>query len=422
MNAHIARYFSFIGSSAIAAASLVACGGGNVDTTPPTVLLGTIAVSAMTNAPACGFDAVNVTISKVRFHTNFNAAPDASGWVELAFAKKINLLNLATVLGGATTDLGAVSLPVGNYTQMRLVLDANTSGTANTVKLAGASAELALETGTALTAGYKMPIDLTVASGGTASAVLDFDACGSIQTRGTTYVLKPRARIIPAALNGISGFISTAMLSSKVVITAQQNGGIVTTTSPNSTTGEFLLPRLPAGNYDVVINADAKASAVIGAVPVAATGATAVSTAAAPITLATSAVSAITGKIIYTLPAVAPDDGTWASASQIIAANTTVGNVATTITYRFQPADVSSGAYAFNNLPRASVQFALYKSTLPLTLAAATTSLTTGHYLVQAIASGFSNKVTTVAVGTGAASNNVNVATANATLADIPMP
>jgi hypothetical protein len=417
MDNNLARYLGLIATTT-ATIALTACGGGGDDNAPstPTVTKGTIAVNLMKDAPACGFDAVNVTVSKLRFRQDFNTDPNASGWTELNFspAKKINLLNPASVPGGAASPLGEVELPTGLYTQMVLVLDPNASGTANTVQLAGQTAEIPLETAATVASGVRVPIDLKVGDGQKLDVLFDFNACDSIQMRGTTYVLKPRPRPVPAVLNGIGGFVDKTALASNVVITAQKAGTILATTVPNPGTGEFVLPRLPADSYDVVVQANGRATAVIGAVPVAATGFTSVAAAAAPIPLVSSAVSTISGQVTYTAPAVAPDDGTWIMASQSISANPTIGNGVTTVTNRLQPVDLATGNYTLTNLPRVSVQFALYKPALPLALAAAATSGGNGRYRIEALAPGFINKT-----GTSA---NINVSSGNATGINIAMP
>ncbi|MBI3357013.1 MAG: DUF4382 domain-containing protein, partial [Nitrospirae bacterium] len=41
--------------------------------------LGSLSVS-LTDAPACGFDQVNVTVDKVRVHQSNSADPNAAGW------------------------------------------------------------------------------------------------------------------------------------------------------------------------------------------------------------------------------------------------------------------------------------------------------------------------------------------------------
>src|SRR5512133_2806214 len=73
----------------------------------------------------------------------------------------------------------------------------------------------------------------------------------------------------PFVLNGINGYVDNAMLGNGVMVTAQQNGVIVQTTAPNTTTGEFFLARLPAGTYDVVLTANERSTAVIAGVLVA---------------------------------------------------------------------------------------------------------------------------------------------------------
>jgi hypothetical protein len=425
MKPQFLHYSRLIASTAAAAAALAACGGGGDDKSAQTatVTKGTVAVAAMTDAPSCGMDEINVSIARIRFHQDPNASPSASGWSELTFSpsKKVNLLNLASVLSGATTDFGELSLPTGIYTQMRLVIEAPTTSnlTPNTIKLTGAASTVTVETPTTLaTEGVKLPIDLKIEEGKKASVVFDVDACNAIQPRAAAYVLKPLARVVPTALNGIGGYIDKTVLSSGVVITAQQGGAIFTTTVPNPTTGEFMLPRLAAGKYDVVILGKGRTAAVIGQVPVDAASTVAVSTVAAPITLTTSATSKITGQVSYAAGKAAPDSGTWVAASQSINASATVGNPATTVTYRFQPVDQATGNYTLADLPRASVRYALYKPALPLTLANAATTPVTGHYRVEGVATGYS-RVTTF----GLSSTGVPVATAtsdiNASTADV---
>ena len=94
--------------TSVAAAVLVACGGSDSGGT------GTIRFS-MTDAPACGFDAVNVTVSKVRVHESDSAGDNDSGWSEIKLepAKLINLLSLTH---GVLEELGQTQLPAGKYT------------------------------------------------------------------------------------------------------------------------------------------------------------------------------------------------------------------------------------------------------------------------------------------------------------------
>jgi hypothetical protein len=96
------------------------CGDGDGGTQ-----LGTLRVS-LTDAPACGFDAVNVTVAKVRVHQSSSVDETAAGWVTIALAppRKINLLTLndPTQPNFALESLGETPLEAGHYTQLRLVL------------------------------------------------------------------------------------------------------------------------------------------------------------------------------------------------------------------------------------------------------------------------------------------------------------
>src|SRR6185369_2663349 len=201
----------------LTSALLAACGGGGGgSSSQPTQTMGTLAVS-MTDAPACGFDAVNVTVNKVRVNTSATASDTDGGWTDITLspAKKINLLNLTN---GTLDALGQTSLAAGHYNQVRLVLDANTgNATNNSVVLSGTTTEISLDTPSAVQSGIKMNADFTVEAGQRYDLVMDFDACKSIVTKGNgKYALKPVVKVIPTALNGISGFVSLPLLTDGV--------------------------------------------------------------------------------------------------------------------------------------------------------------------------------------------------------------
>src|SRR3569832_2040844 len=68
---------------------------------------GTLKVS-LTDSPACGFDQINVTLSKVRIHPSEGADEQAAGWSEIDLSA-IGSLNLNTLTNGALQELGVVS-------------------------------------------------------------------------------------------------------------------------------------------------------------------------------------------------------------------------------------------------------------------------------------------------------------------------
>ncbi len=279
---------------------MAGCSSSNSSSAP-----GTLGVS-LTDSPACGFDAVNVTVSKVRVHQSASATENDAGWTDITLtpARKINLLDLTN---GALEDLGQTPLAAGHYTQLRLVLASNGTGTlANSLVLSGVTptTEIPLDTPSAVQSGIKLINEFDVAPGQRVDLLLDFDACKSIVTRGNgSYLLKPVIKVIPFVVNGIDGFVATSLTGSNVAVSAQVNGTVVRSTVPNPQTGEFFLARLEPNNYDVVITADGHATAVIAGVPVSsATSTVSVSTSVQPIDLPPSTTRTISGTVTLNPP------------------------------------------------------------------------------------------------------------------------
>src|SRR6185503_5966153 len=99
-----------------AAVALAACGGGGGASEPGGT--GTMRV-ALTDAPACGYDAVNVTIERVRVHQSSSAGDHDTGWSDLVVSPR-RRVNLLALTNGVLEELGEMPLPSGRYTQMRL--------------------------------------------------------------------------------------------------------------------------------------------------------------------------------------------------------------------------------------------------------------------------------------------------------------
>jgi hypothetical protein len=357
---------------------------------------GTVSVS-LTDAPACGFDEVNVTVSKVRIHQSDSASDNAAGWTDITLnpPRKINLLNLndPTQPNFALESLGETPLPAGHYTQLRLVLEPNSGNPnppfANSVVLTGTTNEIKLDTPSGIQTGIKLIHQFDVGSGQRVDLLLDFDACKSIVLTGNgTYKLKPVIKVIPFVLNGIEGFVNTNLLGSHVVVSAQQNGDIVRATMPNSTTGKFFLARLDPANYDVVITADAHATAVISGVPVPnSTSITTISTNTQPFQLQSSGFHTIgdTVTLINPPPPPAVDDRD--DATVIVAAMQSLSG-GPTVTVRSQVATLKDGTatvgdYAYGSiLPTAAPSLASY-GPLPIVPSASAQGPVAGVYTIH---------------------------------------
>jgi uncharacterized protein DUF4382 len=374
-------------------AFIVGCGSDGGGSTQP----GTLGVS-MTDAPACGLDAVNVTVSKVRVHQSSSADDKASGWTDISLdpPRKINLLSLndPTQPNFALLTLGQTPLEAGHYTQLRLVFDRNTGQSlANSVVPSGGT-ETALDTPSAIHAGIKLIHQFTVDSGQRVDLLLDFDACHSIVKTGNgKYILKPVIKVIPTVLNGINGFVDKTLPN--VVVSAQQNGNIVRATMLNTQTGEFFLAHLAPGNYDVVITADNRATAVISGVPVQTdTSITPISNSGTPFSLANSSTQEITGTVTLNP---ADDDGTViVGAKQSLSGGPTV-TVKSVVATVFD-LTLPIGDYGYNmTLPTDAPSLAPYSAIPPpITPTAAAQSAVAKIYTVQGSAQVVTTTGTTV--------------------------
>lgn len=379
------------------------CGSDGGGSTQP----GTLGVS-MTDAPACGFEAVNVTVSKVRVHQSDNASENAAGWTDITLnpPRPINLLDLndpTKAPNFALANLGETLLEPGHYTQLRLVLEDNNGNnpTANWVVLEGDNPQdptkrIPLETPSAIRSGIKLIHQFTVQSGQRVDLLLDFDACKSIVKRSKgsniTYALKPVIKVIPFVLNGIEGFVHTNLLGNKVVVSAQEDGEIVRATVPNTQTGKFFLAHLDPDDYDVVITADDHATAVIAAVPVpTSTSVTIINTSGAPITLDGSTPHSIGGTVTLNPPS-ATDETVFVAAKQ------TFGSVPplTVVTVKSQVAvpqidpqtNLPTGDYQYAlTLPIAAPSLWQYSASLPITLSPQ--AVVAGKYTVQVSATDY---------------------------------
>src|SRR5437016_3585909 len=369
---------------------------------------GTLGVS-MTDAPACGFDAVNVTVSKVRVHQSDNASENAAGWTDITLnpPRKINLLDLndPTQPNRALESLVETPLEAGHYTQLRLVLVPNSGGPpfANSIVLsAQPNNEIPLDTPSAVQSGIKLIHQFTVGSGQRVDLLLDFDACKSIvQTGDGTYKLKPVIKVIPFVLNGIEGFVDPTLFVnqvnvSHVIVSAQVNGDIVRATVPNAVTGKFFLAHLAApANYDVVITADDRATAVIAAVPVASsTSITTVSTSLAPIPVVTSpaleasATHSISGTVTLN-PLSATDETVFVATKQTLGSGPTVTVKSQVAVSEVDPQNKPTGNYPYAlTLPIGTPSLGPYATPLPIVFTRQLPAVA-GHYTVQASATGY---------------------------------
>lgn len=294
----------------MAALLLGGCGGGGGEagtpiTTPSATPTGTLALS-LTDAPACGFDHVYVTVQKVRVHASATAEENDAGWTELNVGPTLRF-DLLALRNGVLASLGQMPLPAGRYAQLRLVLAESGGATplANSVVPTGGS-EVALKTPSGAQSGLKLNANIDIAANQLADFVLDFDACKSVVTAGASgqYLLKPVVSVVPNLLSGVSGYVDASVANGGTTISLQQGGVVLKATSPEAS-GRFVLAPVAAGHYDLVVKATARAGLVLTGVPVAANTVTAVSTVAAPLTPAAAMDGQAVGSVMAAGAAVA---------------------------------------------------------------------------------------------------------------------
>ncbi|UCG98310.1 MAG: DUF4382 domain-containing protein [Burkholderiales bacterium] len=359
---------------AFAAALLAACGGGGGDSGGTSTASGTLRL-ALTDAPACGYDQVNVTIERVRIHTSATAQDGDAGWSEMVLtpAKRVDLL---TLTNGVLEELGSTSLPAGRYTQMRLVLGGSMGpgAMANSLVPSGGS-ERPMETPSGTQTGLKMNVDIEVAANQLADFVIDFDACRSVVHAGHSgrYLLKPVLSVMPrvtTASNAVEGYVAGAVAAGTTSVSLQKEGAVVRATVPGSN-GRFLLSQVPAGVYDLVVRADGRATAVMTGVPVAGTAITVANPSTAPFDPPPSTMRTASGNVVTSGSAAIPD--------ATVRALQTVG--ATKVELVSRHVDADTGAYSFSLPVAAPVKTAYVAAATSLTFAEESASA--GKYTLE---------------------------------------
>lgn len=247
---------------------LAACGGGGSDASSGTLRL------ALTDAPACGYDHVYVTVDSVKVHQSASAGENDPGWYQITLPSLPKRIDLLELRNGLLEELGQTALPAGRYTQMRLLLSPNSASLpyANAVTPTG-GAQAALTTPSAQQSGLKLNVDIEIEAGKLADFVLDFDACKSVVSAGNSgkFNLKPVISVLPRLIDGmaVDGYVANSSPYSSVSL--QLNGVVVRSTVPDPTRqGYFVLPYLPisSANYDLVIADPGRGTRVVSTVPV----------------------------------------------------------------------------------------------------------------------------------------------------------
>jgi hypothetical protein len=367
-------------AATLASAALVAAcgggGGGGGGGGTPVTDAGFIKV-ALTDAAACGYNQINVTVQKVRFNASATAADGDAGWWEVVLspAEKIDLLTLSN---GTVRELGQVQVPVGTYQQLALVLDASTPLSNSVVPIAGTETALGMPA-TPQTI-VKIPVSIVVTKDQISDYVVDFDACNSVLRLGASgnYNLSARLSAIQrlsATGQRVTGFVATTLAPATTRISVQQNGTVVKATNPDST-GHFILYPVPTGTYDLVIGALGAVPAVVTGVPVTAAASTDVSTNTTPIDPPLSPSHTITGTV---------STGTTPVDARVAIVKKYTGGP--DVTTAGAPADATTGALAYTVPTAAPIRAPYVAGGNPLVFST-DNAAPTGRYTVVVTAKG----------------------------------
>jgi hypothetical protein len=382
------------GSVLAVAALVAACGGGSNGTgsgtgTGVSTGTGTLSLS-LTDAPACGYDKVFVTIEKVRVHQSSSAGDNDAGWSEVALVAP-QRVDLLTLNNGTLLPLGQTELPAGTYTQMRLVLAPNTAASplANAIMPTG-GVETALTTPSGQQSGLKMNVNIAVPAGEVADFAIDFDACKSFVKAGNSgkYLLKPVLSVIPIvspAGQRIVGFVDPSLANTGTTVSAQHAGAPVRATPPDAT-GRFVLYPVPVGIYDLVITASGRVNAVMTGVPVGDSSSTVIGSDAARLNTPLSAASYIASGMV-TVKGNAANTGGAVRAMQALSGGPTVEA-------GYSAANASTGSYSM--LLPADAPAKLAYSAGATTFAFSSTDQVPGVYTLQASAPTYAVKSTEI--------------------------
>jgi hypothetical protein len=145
---------------------------------------GTLVLQITDQPTPLQLETVDVTLSEVQVHFvgEDNSTNTTTGWHTIVEGPvTYDLMQLINV----TELLGQKDLPVGKYTQIRLVVDSATA------TIAGESVELEIPSGE-----VKLVHGFDIEPGKTLTLTLDFDAQESIHAAGPKYIMRPTIKVL----------------------------------------------------------------------------------------------------------------------------------------------------------------------------------------------------------------------------------
>lgn len=301
VNWHLSIFLVFLFSLFILHGCGGSSGGGSSSSSPAPTQNGNVSM-ALTDAPGFEYDHVWITVKALWFHTSNAAGPQEAGWLKYPLSSPLTI-DLTTLINGTLSSaIGNLTLPVGNYQQIRLFLASTEdplvvspnppSGSSVTLKY---NNEVDLQvSGQSYQAPLRIPDpndgialfgSFQVTSGGTLSLAVDFDVSDDVvkcvSGLNPEFILKPRLAYFDLSnVEAIAGAIDPATISGggfNFIIKAEELSadgtyhGVRRTTTVNPD-GTFVLYPLPAGSsgktYDILLRGRDVDTVIIKGVPI----------------------------------------------------------------------------------------------------------------------------------------------------------
>jgi len=182
---------------------ITACGGGSGGSSSLSGETGTLYLS-LTDATTDEYQAVYVTIKEVWVHMGGNEKKDSNWEVVASPDETYNLLDL---VNGVREELGISDLPVGHYTQMRLIIGDKPDNGFNFMGekhpyanyiIDGSDDYHELKIPSGLQTGIKIVNGFDINANETTELILDFDASRSVVMAGNSgqWLLKPTIKVL----------------------------------------------------------------------------------------------------------------------------------------------------------------------------------------------------------------------------------
>ncbi len=240
-----------VGQISVALALAALAGGCKNSESPGTGQLSVV----MADSPIVGVQSATVWISRVYLI----GGADSTG-TRYTISNTPQQYDLLTLQNGVTAALGTTTIPVGNYTQLRMVVDSARLTLSGGLTFVGGSASTTVMVPSGAQTGIKInfqgPVNVTP---GQTILVVDFDAAANFHLTGpagapTGVLFTP---LLNATVENVAGSIAgkvAADSTEKATIYAifASSGDTLGSALADSATGTYKIWYLPPGAYHVV--------------------------------------------------------------------------------------------------------------------------------------------------------------------------